>query len=145
MLGVRRRPKRSRGPDQVGLAPLPLGGYDVAPGVPQWGPVPVNPSWWQIGVYGTPIPTQMGGYWPDVQQRCGVESIERRYMVYTAAGADVPYFQQTAYPVDPKRNLLDGRRPGQALGVAGVARLLGPARQARQQQTQQLANDILGW
>lgn len=146
MLGMKRRPKRSKGPDQVGIAPIPLGGYDVAgtaAGVPMWAPVEAIPSWYQIGRYGTPIPTLQGGYWPDVQQFCGVEGIERRYMVLTAA--DVPYFQQTAYPVDPQRNLLDGRRPGNPLGLAGVATLLGPGRKSRLQQQQALASDIAGW
>jgi hypothetical protein len=141
------RRRRRPAPDQIGLAPIPLGGYNVAPSpeVAMWRPMGVVSSDEQIGRYGTLIPTQQAGYWPDVQLRCGVEGIERHFMVLTAWGADVPYFQQTAYPVDPKRNLLDGRRPGQALGVAGVAALLGPARKARTEQQQALAADILGW
>lgn len=117
--------------------------YDVAAGVPQWAPLAVVPTWAQTGKYGTPIPTQQAGYWPGLQLRCGVEAINRNYMVLTSA--DVPYFQQTSYPVDPKRNLLDGRRPGNALGVAGVAKLLGPSRKARAEAMQGLQSDVLGW
>ena len=135
--------RRRAGPDQLGLAPLPLAPYDVAAGVPQWAPIPTTPPWVQVGKYGTPIPTQQGGYWPDRQLKCGVEGIVRDYMVLTAA--DVPYFQQTSYPVDPRRNLLDGRRPGNALGVAGVANLLGGVRKARAAAEQGLAANIAGW
>lgn len=123
------------------MAPLPL---PTAWGPIGWRPYPaVQAPWQQVGGYSAPFPTQVAGYWPDVQRFCGVEGIARGWSTYTPA--DVPYWQTSAYPVNPRRLMTDGRRPGQPLGPADISTLLGPQRQARAQQVQQTAAGLLGW
>jgi hypothetical protein len=127
------------------VAPAPAGPYAVMV-QPQWAPFnPQAPSNAQVGRYSQPygVPTQAAAYWPDIQLKCGVEGM--RPWWYVPTSGDVPYFQQTTRPVDPRKNLLDGGRPGPQLGPAQVAQLLGPQRQVAARQLQAVANGLMGW
>lgn len=131
---------------QLGLVPVPLAGYDVAV-VQQWGPSGsgATPNT-QIGTFGgQPRPTQIAGYYPGIQMKCGVEGIDRHWGVYTAHGEDVPYFQQTTRPANPTQTLRDGGKPGPVFGVGLVASLFGNARRQRAQAVQSQASGLLGW
>lgn len=126
---------RARGMQSLGLNPEP---------VPvEWGRVEATPPIVGPSPWGARFPTQVAGYWPDIQKRCGVESLRSGWVVFTAS--DVPYWQQSAQPVNPTRLQTDGRAPGQSLGPAQVAQLLGPQRAARAAQLKAVAAGTLGW
>lgn len=126
----------------VGLVTMPSAS-PVLPGVPMWlGMGVLHPSD-QIGRYGTPIPTQTPAYWPDVQRRCGVEGINRNWMVFSPG--DRPYYFMQPYPQNPRRTLTDGGRPGRVQGPGSLAATLGPQRQSYARQSQTLAASLVGW
>lgn len=127
---------------QLGLVSYP-DAPNVSQGVPMWAPMAVNSAPQQIGRYGTPMLTQIAGYWPDVQKRCGVEGINRNWMVFSPG--DQPYYFMQPYPQNPRRTLRDGGRPGQVQGPGSLAPSLGPARASNAKQAQSLATALLGW
>lgn len=133
--------RRQRGHAQIGMAPLP---DPVRFGPVGWQPfgAQATPNM-QVGAYAEAMPTQVAGYWPDVQRLCGVESINRSWTTF--GRGDRPYWQMTPYPQNPKRLLTDGRRPGDQLGPAQVSAILGPQRQARAAQAKSVAAGLLGW
>jgi hypothetical protein len=124
------------------LPPVNPPSPDIA-GTPPWAPIGVTPAWVQVGRYGTPIPTQQRGYWPDIQLKNGVMGLVSGWNV--AGVGDTPYWQRSTFPANPAQNVMAGGRPGPPLGPAQTAALLGPLRANRRQQLAQLAQGLLGW
>lgn len=127
------------------LAPVPVPGAGLGgiAGAPQWRPFGNVAASEQIGRYAVPMLTQQASNYPGVQLKCGVEGMRPWWYVRTAG--DVPYYQQTARPVNPSAASLGGGRPGPSLGPAQVAAMLGPQRQVQSQQLAALAGGALGW
>lgn len=98
----------------------------------------------QGGQYVVPygVPTELPAVYPGIQLYCGVEAINRNWLVLTAA--DVPYFQQTPRS-QPTVTTRDGGRPGATFGPAEMANAYGAVRQQRAQSAQSLAAGLLGW
>lgn len=124
--------------------PVPLAPYSAGVG-PQVGPLnPYATPNVQLGVYAVPygVPTELPALYPGMQLWCGVEHINRDYLVLTAA--DVPWFQQTPRS-QPTVTTRDGGAPGQTFGPAEMVAAYGSVRQSRAQQAQAFASGLLGW
>lgn len=126
-----------------GGQPVPESGYSARQTQLQVVPfAPLAGANVQGGGYAYPPSTQIPSIYPGPQLFCGVEAINRNWMVLTAA--DVPYFQQSQQVNFPDVTTRDGGRPGAQLGPGIFARVFGPKRQAHSAAAADLQAGLLG-